>query len=275
MKTEVNALILAGGRSRRMGTDKASLMLEGQTLLQRTAGVVAPHASQVYLSVAKGGQRETSLPVIEDLETNPGPLGGLQAAFAQQPEKPWLLVACDLPLLDDMTLDTLLRENDERKPATAFRNRLDGRAEPLCAIYKPSAANALNDYLSRNKRCARGFLESLEPTLLDLPSPLALDNANRPEHLNELTSLARDGMREKTVTISYYGKLSSEVPATPEAVTTTAATLAGLYEEQRLTLGLSLDLDVVKPVINDAFTDWTTPLPDQAEVAFLPPFAGG
>lgn len=273
--TPTKALLLIGGKSTRMGQDKASLVYEGQTLLERTAGIVGAQIPEVFLSVAHDESRDFSQPVVRDLTSNPGPLGGLQAAFAKNPETAWLVLACDLPLFDEATLRYLLEHADPSRTASCFLNRLDGRAEPLCTLYQPAAAPALAAYLAADRRCARKFLESLDPESFALPHPLALDNANRPEQLHELKILAEQGLVEKQVTITYFGKLSAEVPAGEEARFTSAATLAGLYEEVRLGHHLSLDLDTVKPVLADEFVDWTTPLPDGAQVAFLPPFAGG
>ncbi|GHC46452.1 NTP transferase domain-containing protein [Roseibacillus persicicus] len=271
----VKALLLIGGKSRRMGRDKASLVFEGKSLLDRTLEVVTPHIGDVYLSVAHDDERSFSQPVIADLSPDPGPLGGLQAAFAKDPDTAWLVIACDLPLFDEATLLHLLENADPSQAASCFLNRLDGRAEPLCTLYQPSAAKQLADYLAADRRCARKFLESLSPQTFPLPNPLALDNANRPEQLNELKLLAENGMVSKEVTITYFGKLSAEVPAAEEKLTTTAATLAGLYEEVRMKHHLSLDLDTVKAVLADEFVDWSTPLPEGGQVAFLPPFAGG
>lgn len=270
----LKALLLVGGKSRRMGTDKASLIFEGQTLLQRTLATLTPQVPEFFLSVAHDDTRD-DFPTIPDLTPSPGPLGGIQAAFAHDPNTAWLVIACDLPLFDQPTLEHLLTNTDPSCAASCFLNRLDDRAEPLCTIYQPAAAQALTDYLAADRRCARKFLESLNPQTFELPNPLALDNANRPEQLHELKTLSENGLIEKEVIITYFGKLTAEAPAAEETLTTTAATLAGLYEEVRLNHHLSLDLDTVKPVLADEFVDWTTPLPNNAQVAFLPPFAGG
>lgn len=275
MNSNLKALLLIGGKSRRMGSDKASLVFEGQTLLERTLATVSAQVSDLFLSIAHDETRQFEHPTIPDLTPNPGPLGGLQAAFAHDPNSAWLVIACDLPLFDAETLKHLLEQADPTQTASCFLNRLDGRAEPLCTLYQPIAGKHLTDYLAADRRCARKFLESLQPQTFPLPNPLALDNANRPEQLNELNLLSKSGLTEKEATITYFGKLSSEAPSSEETLTTTAATLAGLYEEVRLRHYLSLDLDTVKPVLADEFVDWTTPLPNNAQVAFLPPFAGG
>lgn len=275
MSAPIKALILLGGKSRRMGTEKASLTFGNQTLLEHIIETVRPQLPEAFLSISYQEDRSFSLPTIRDLTEDPGPLGALAAAFQAHPDSAWLVIACDLPLLDEETVRYLLENTDTTAKASCFLNRLDGRAEPLCTLYQPAAREALENYLAADRRCARKFLESLEPQTFPLPNPLALDNANRPENLTELQLLKANGLHQKEVQIEYYGKLSSEVPAQLETRTTTAATLAGLYEEVRLCHFLSLDLDTVKPVLTDEFVAWTTPLPPNSKVAFLPPFAGG
>lgn len=275
MPTSTKALILLGGKSRRMGTEKAFLTFENETLLDRTLATVRAHMPDVSLSIAFGEDRSFELPTIRDLREDPGPLGALEAAFQSDPESAWFVVACDLPLLDADTVKHLLQTAAPSAKASCYQNRLDGRAEPLCTLYQPTAMPELERYLAEDRRCARKFLESLQPATFPLPHPLALDNANRPENLAELQLLQRNGLQEKEVQVEYFGKLSSEVPAQRETRTTTAATLAGLYEEVRLCHFLSLDLDTVRPVLADEFVEWTAPLPPHSEVAFLPPFAGG
>ncbi len=275
IEAPIEVLLLLGGKSRRMGQDKAQLEFRGKTLLENTIEAVEACQLPITLSIAHDDQRDYSHPTLRDAEGGQGPLAALAQAFTEKPETHWLVLACDLPLLDSSTLSHLLSEADPSVIVTSYASRHDGRPEPLCSLYSPAAAEPLRNALAEDRRCLRHFIESLTPQLLPLPSPLALDNANRPEHLTELLLLDTDGIVEKEVNITYYGKLSGEAPASPETLKTKAATLAGLYEEVRLRHSLSLDLDTVKAVLADEFVAWTTPLPNQSEVSFLPPFAGG
>ena len=63
---------------------------------------------------------------------------GLLAAHAYAPAAGWLVVACDLPLVDASLLKELVAHRDAGRPATAFRASTDGEPEPLCAIYEPA-----------------------------------------------------------------------------------------------------------------------------------------
>ena len=273
---QLKALILAGGKSSRMGEDKASLKIGDQTLLNRTRDLLSEFTSEIHLSVAHEAQDSaSSLKQLPDLEPSPGPLGGLQAAFHHDPDSHWLLLAVDLPRITRDDLSQLVTSHDPQKDVTCFLNPLDDHPEPLCALYSPSASAKLDHVISENRRCARRFLRSLDRTELSPSDPQALLNLNRPEHLAELQHLHQNGTVEKELTIEYFAKLSQEAGTNSEKIRTSTATLTGLWEEVRLRHHLSLDLPQIKPAINDAFTDWGSPLTAGDRIAFMPPFAGG
>lgn len=271
----MKALILTGGKSTRMGTDKASLEIAGVTQLDRMVSLVRPLTDEIFLSVAHDDQRERAWPTLPDLEPSPGPLGGLQAAFHHDPESDWLVLACDLALITGHDLQMLVGDHDPARDVTCFLNPLDGHPEPLCALYAPSAAPKLAEALEKDQRCARRFLASLDRAELTPQNPRALLNLNRPEHVVEWQALHEDGAVEKEVTVEYFAKLSAEAGMHSENRRTSAATLAGLWEEVRLQHHFSLDLPTVKPAIDNEFADWTDRLAAGQTIAFMPPFAGG
>jgi molybdenum cofactor guanylyltransferase len=276
----MKALILTGGKSSRMGTDKASLVIGGVTLLDRLVSLISPLTQNIYLSVPHPTLPNFQLPtsnfqLLPDLEPSPGPLGGLQAAFKSDPSSDWLLIAVDLPRLQQADLTALVENHDPQKDVTCFLNPLDNHPEPLCALYSPSAAIRLNEVIAENRRCARRFLTSLNRTELTPSDPQALLNLNRPEHLVELELLHQHGPIEKELKVEYFAKLSQEANTTSETLRTSAATLSGLWEEVRLRHGFTLDLPHVKPAIDNEFAEWTTPLAPGQTIAFMPPFAGG
>ena len=273
----MKALILTGGKSSRMGTDKASLKIGGVTQLDRILGLVRPFTEDIFLSVAHPSLRETTptRPQLSDLEPSPGPLGGLQAAFHHDPHSDWLVIACDLPLIQKEDLQALVNHHEPTHDATCFLNPLDNHPEPLCALYSPSTSPKLNALIEKNQRCARRFLTSLNRTDLTPSHPQALLNLNRPEHLTELELQHQHGAMEKQITVEYFAKLSQESGTESETLRTSAATLAGLWEEVRLKHHFTLDLPHIKPAVDNEFADWTTPLTEGQTIAFMPPFAGG
>lgn len=110
-----------------------------------------------------------------------GPLVGILCAMRSAPEADWLVLACDLPRLDEATLRHLV---DSRRPDETFlsyRSEFDGLPEPLCAFYAAEARPVLEQALARDARCPRKVLIHNECRLLDPVSLRALDNANTPQ----------------------------------------------------------------------------------------------
>lgn len=191
----VRAVILAGGHSTRMRADKALLSLGGETQLARTARLLGAVTSPVLVS-ARPGQRSAEqtggLAILEDAFSGFGPMGGIASALASDREAAWLVVACDLPLLDRPTLETLLRERDPFKMATAYRSTSDELPEPLCAIYEPRALPRMARALVAGNPCPRKFLIQAPTRILAQPSPRALANVNHPGEFSEIERQLRE-----------------------------------------------------------------------------------
>jgi molybdopterin-guanine dinucleotide biosynthesis protein A len=128
-----------------MRTDKAALRYAGRNQLERAMELIAPHVQRAYVSV-RADQTEDALrarfPQIRDMHDNLGPIAGVLAAQARHPEAAWLVLACDLPLLDTATLAHLVRCRAPQSAATAYRSSRDGLPEPLCAIWEPAVPAA-------------------------------------------------------------------------------------------------------------------------------------
>lgn len=177
-------LVLAGGRSTRMRADKAALAYGARPQLAEAYDLVARHVLRAFVSVRPEQAAEplrASYPQVVDGAAGRGPIAGIVAAQASHPEAAWLVVACDLPQLDDATLAELVRRREPRRLATAFASSHDGLPEPLCAIYEPASRDAILAYLQSHRDCPRGFLASHDALLLPARASAALDNANTPD----------------------------------------------------------------------------------------------
>jgi molybdopterin converting factor subunit 1 len=273
-------LVLAGGRSTRMGRDKATLNYGGRAQLERAVALLTPHVIRAYVSV-RADQRSEPLrarfPQIADLQHNLGPIAGVLAAQAQHPEAAWLVLACDLPLLDAATLSYLLRARAPQRAATAFRSSHDGLPEPLCAIYEPHSREALRAFVAAGRDCPRRFLLSADTLLVDEPSPAALDNVNTPEEYRlAMTALPPEAAASlKHLTVQYYALLREQAGRREESLVSGAATAAELYAELSQRYPFTLTPQVLRVAINAEFRDWSAPLAEGDEVVFIPPVAGG
>lgn len=279
MSAPLYGLVLAGGRSSRMGQDKAALRLGGRTQLERAMALLAPHVARAFVSVRKDQRADplrAGFEQIEDTRDNLGPIAGIIAAQERFPDRAWLVLACDLPLLDAATLSFLVHARAPERLATAFRSSHDHLPEPLCALYEPGSRAPLADHVARGQNCPRKFLMGADVHLIDEPDPHALDNANTPEeHAAAMSTIASVPAATRRVTVQYFALLREQAGRGTESLQTAARTPRELYAELAHRYPFSLDPAVLRVAINSEFADWSAPLADGDAIVFIPPVAGG
>ena len=266
-------LVLAGGRSTRMQRDKAALEYAGRTQLERAVDIVTPLVGRVFVSVrpeqAADPLRARYTQIVDSGEVA-GPIAGIIAAQAHHPDVAWLVLACDLPLLDRRTLEHLLRSRRPARQATAYRSTHDGLPEPLCAIYEPSSREALRAYVASGRDCPRKFLINADAELLDQPAPGALDNVNTPQEYGSATSRL-----PRQINVQYYALLREQAGRSSESLITAAVTPRELYLELRERYPFSLAPEMLRVAVNSEFGEWNQRLSAGDSVVFIPPVAGG
>lgn len=183
---ELKALVLAGGQSRRMGQNKALLPVHGLPQYAHLLDLLSHHATAVFVS-CKAGQESTypapGARYLTDAPETAGPLAGIMAAFAYDPRAAWLVVACDLVLLDHAVLAELIGARQPQRVATCFRSGFDGLPEPLAAIWEPNAVSPILKARAEGLQCPRKILMRSDVCLVEASDPLKLSNANTPEDL--------------------------------------------------------------------------------------------
>jgi len=184
MKSPIYGLVLVGGESRRMGSDKALLCYGSrETQLERTAKLLGTVCKHVFISQRAEQSFEcpkNAKPIYDSIEDAKGPLCGILSAMAAHPQAHWLVLACDLPFLKKPTLEKIIHEFRNTEPAlTAYRSTLDGLPEPLCAIYPSGGDQALLALsLELGRSCPRKLLIVKEARLVEQDDPRSLDNIN-------------------------------------------------------------------------------------------------
>ena len=188
MKAErLYGLVLAGGQSRRMGSDKALLVRNGESQLQRAMTLLGEFTDKAFVSVREDQATEkerSRFPQIVDRYDDMGPLAGILSAMDHAPDARWLVLACDLPNVDRDTIAKLVADASPADPFTAFRSSHDGLPEPLCSLYTPAARPQIDALAAEGIRCPRKILIVSNATLLEQPHPAALDNMNTPDDLS-------------------------------------------------------------------------------------------
>lgn len=180
----LKALVLAGGKSSRMGEDKRQLKYQRETTeVARMVQLCQAAGLPTYLSVADAGDAPATSAsgVLPDRFLGLGPLGAISTAFLNDPDAAWLVLPCDLPLLEADTLKQLIAARDHRKVATAVKAANKPFPEPLVTIYEPRAYPRLLEFLSLGYACPRKMLINSDVALLEIEDVTPLTNANTPE----------------------------------------------------------------------------------------------
>lgn len=179
----LNGVVLAGGKSSRMGQDKSEIKWHGTVQRNYLANLLSNHCEKVFISCREGQDfYDNNFPLIEDAFPDAGPIGAILSAFKKEPNATWLIIACDLPLLDNETLQQLIANRNPQSIATAFVSPHDGLPEPLIAIWEPSSQPILQQFLEKGLKCPRKvLLQSENVTLVEPLNKTALMNANTPE----------------------------------------------------------------------------------------------
>ncbi len=154
----VAGFILAGGRSSRMGTDKAMLQLDGEPLIRHIAREMAEVAAPVTVVGPRDVLAVLGLPVLEDAHRGCGPLSGIVAALENTACDWSLVVACDMPNVGSTLFRRLVEEIVSDCDAVLPVGP-SGHAEPLCALY--------------HRRCLPVLAESLRQGLYKVKAALA------------------------------------------------------------------------------------------------------
>jgi molybdopterin-guanine dinucleotide biosynthesis protein A len=192
----LRGLVLAGGRSERMQTDKGSLRYHGAAdQRQHTAALLAPFCTEVRVSCRPeqtAAIEAAGLVPLPDTFLGLGPLGGLLSALQLDPNAAWLVLACDLPYLTPATLQFLVDNRQPGRFATAFQSPWNEFPEPLVTIWEPRSYGPLLRFLSLGYSCPRKALINLDTALIQPPAPGDLRNVNTPEERAEAEKLLAD-----------------------------------------------------------------------------------
>ncbi|HEY2583435.1 MAG TPA: NTP transferase domain-containing protein, partial [Mucilaginibacter sp.] len=190
-KPILNGLVLAGGKSERMGFDKGQVNLHGKEQRYHIADMLKTFCGDMFISCRQEQQKDideryASLP---DTFTGLGPFGAILSAFRHNPDSAWLVVACDLPLLSESTLQHLIDNRNTASIATAYQSSFDDFPEPLITIWEPKSYPVLLSFLSQGYSCPRKVLINSKITLLTAPKSDDLTNVNTPEELEKIKLL--------------------------------------------------------------------------------------
>jgi molybdenum cofactor guanylyltransferase len=185
------AIVLAGGKSSRMGRDKAKLTINGRTMLEHICKQLCNTFSQILISTAANEKDSFSgLEVVQDKTAGQGPLMGIASALDASANEINFVVACDIPYIEMKCVKRMLTEArgaDIVVPTTG-----DKKLEPLFAVYRKSALDAINKTLREGKRKISEVFDKCEVKYIDLGDAEWLININTLTEFEELQKRQRN-----------------------------------------------------------------------------------
>ena len=198
---DLAAFILAGGKSTRMGRDKAFVALEGRTLLARALEVTRSVTSNVRI-VGDAAKFAAFAPVVEDVFRGCGPLGGIHAALRASAADLNLMLAVDVPFVSPQLLQFLIAQARESSAIVTVVRTRDGW-QPLCGIYRRDFADVAEKVLRAGRYKIDALFETATTRIIDEEVLAAAGffadlfrNLNTPKELAEASGMrAQDRCR--------------------------------------------------------------------------------
>ncbi|HLJ48882.1 MAG TPA: molybdenum cofactor guanylyltransferase [Bryobacteraceae bacterium] len=174
--------VLVGGKSSRMGRDKALLPFGGKVLAQHIATLVQAAAGSSTLIGDPERYAVLGYPVRADLYPRCGPIGGIATALRITTADWNLVVACDMPALTAAVLNIMLQKLDQTDADCIVPTGISG-PEPVCAVYHRRSLPHLEQAMRDGRLKMREVILDLKPELVPVPDPTVFANLNTPDDL--------------------------------------------------------------------------------------------
>ncbi len=187
---KIQGLVLSGGKSIRMGTDKGLLIYHEKSQINFAMDMLENMNFKTYLSVRKE-QEVKNINIIEDTFLGLGPFGAICSAFQYDPNTAWLVLANDLPFVDEKIIQQLLQKRNPSKIATTIKGKSKDFPEPLITIWEPKAYPILLNYLSQGIPYPIKVLLNSDVEILEIEDDF-ITNVNTPQEFE----LAKKKLKE-------------------------------------------------------------------------------
>lgn len=183
----LRGLVLAGGRSTRMGMDKGKINLKGMESRKYFYNMLDSLCVETLISGRADQANELDgYPFLEDRMYDMGPFGALISAFMHNPNTAWLVVATDLYQMQTQAIKQLIKARNTTKIATAFNNKTTNFPDPLCTIWEPKSYAHILEFMRLGYSCPRKVLINSDVELVTPNDPDWLFNVNTKEDLQKI-----------------------------------------------------------------------------------------
>lgn len=253
-------ILLAGGKSTRMGQDKGLLMLQGKPMVQHILEVVAPLPCPIIIIANQPAYQAFNYPVFADIIPDCGPMGGIYTGLVHSERDHNLVLACDMPSVQLDAIQHLTARHSENHGVTV--GAIAARLEPLFAVYSKNCLPSLEDALHNGAYKMQDYLNCAAPGVQTINLEAwqeSLRNVNTTSDLQQ--------------TIKFFGMIA-------EATGCSTLDIDPLPDAKSLLAMLYTRFPMLHAYTFAIAVDKTIAAPDQvlrpgAEIALLPPYAGG
>jgi molybdopterin-guanine dinucleotide biosynthesis protein A len=183
---KADGFVTAGGKSSRMGSDKAWLELDGATMIARVVAALRPVTESVTIIANRPEYARLNLPVVADTHAGVGPLEAIRTALANSRQPRVVLAGCDLPFVTPQLFTYLLHVSGEAQAVVPLDD--GGRLAPLCAIYSTVALEAVTGLIAQGERKVSRLFERIPTRVVAFNelrhlagARLFFENINSPE----------------------------------------------------------------------------------------------
>jgi molybdopterin-guanine dinucleotide biosynthesis protein A len=187
MENKVTGIIIAGGKSQRMGTDKGMLDLNGKSFIKHICDALIPIVGSNILIVSGNKEYDSiGLTRVEDIIDNKGPVGGLYTALSTSKTKINLVLSVDVPMVSSELLEWLIKNHDESYMVTQIKS--DEKTIPLIAVYDRSMRIVFGEHMAANQLKLKQVIEDVKHQTIEVPDNWKdqVQNINTPQDYQNL-----------------------------------------------------------------------------------------
>lgn len=182
-KKNITGIILAGGKSSRMGTDKGFIKLNDKYFVQYSIDALKPLVSEIMIVSDNADYDEIDLKRINDVTKNAGPVAGICSGLEASKTEYNVVLSCDIPLITSEIVEKLIENIDDT--SQIIQAESNGKSMPLIAIYKKEITKKFNNFLEKDERRLRVAINSCisKNVILEKEHELTTMNVNTQHEL--------------------------------------------------------------------------------------------
>ncbi len=186
----ITGLVLAGGLSQRMKTDKALIKFKGKTLLENQLDLLKPIFNSVLISANTNNYSFTNVEIIKDEQANIGPIGGIRSVLKNVETDYIFAISVDMPMITAELIKYLISQKENYDIVMPIFN---GKYEPTCAVYSKKCIKIIDEQILAKDFKLGNLIKKSHTKIVEITKKSSLYkeqlfiNLNNPENLNELS----------------------------------------------------------------------------------------